>query len=52
MTIPLEEKDNGLLETLGQDEKKTFKGEVIQKDKIRLAIFELPALDQVKLISH
>jgi hypothetical protein len=52
LTIPLDEKDNGLLETVGQDEKKTFKGKVIQKDNVRLASFELPALDQVKLKSY
>jgi len=48
LTIPLDEDDEGVLETLGQDEKKTFKGKVVQKDKIRLATFELPALDRIK----
>jgi len=49
LTIPLNEEDDGVFETLGQDEKKTFKGKVIQKDKIKLATFELPALDRVNL---
>ena len=49
LTIPLDEDDEGLLETVGQDEKKTFTGKVIQKDKTRLATFELPALDRVEL---
>jgi len=48
LTIPLDEDDEGVLETLGQDEKKTFKGKVVQKDKIRLATFELPASDRIK----
>ena len=49
LTIPLDEEDDGVLEAIGQEKKKTFQGKVIQKDKIRLATFELPALDRIKL---
>ena len=52
LTIPLDEKDHGVLETLNQDKKKAFKGKVIQKDKIRLAAFQLPALNRVKFKSN
>jgi len=49
LTIPLDEKYNGELEAVIQDEKRLFEGKVIQKDKIRLVTFELPALHHVKL---
>ena len=49
LTIPIDDKDSGVLEILNPDEKKTFKGKVIQKDKIRLATFELPSLDRIKI---
>ena len=49
LTIPVDEKDNGVLETVSQDDKRLFKGQIIQKDKIRLATFELPAINRVKL---
>jgi hypothetical protein len=49
LTIPLDEKYNGALEAVIQDEKRLFEGKVIQKDKIRLVTFKLPALNRVKL---
>jgi hypothetical protein len=52
LTIPLGEKENGTFKILGQDQKKTMKGKVIQKDTTRLAIFELPALERVKFKSY
>ncbi len=49
LTIPITEKDNGVLEVIIGDEKILFNGEVMNKDKIRLATFELPALSRAKL---
>jgi len=49
LTIPIDDKDIGVMETIDLDEKKTFKGKVIQNDKIKMAIFELPALNREKL---
>ena len=48
LTLPLDEKDKGTLEAVIADEKILFKGEVTDKDKVRLATFELPALNRVK----
>jgi len=50
LTLPLDKEDDGVLKTVGQDEKITFNGKVLQKDKIRQATFELPALNRTKLI--
>ncbi len=49
LTIPITEKGNGVLEVKIGDEKILFNGEVMNKDKIRLATFELPALSRAKL---
>jgi hypothetical protein len=48
-TIPLDENEQGLLEGSVGGEKLSFNGQVVKKDKIRLARFELPALNRVKL---
>ena len=48
LTIPLSEKEKGVLESINQDQNRAFKGKVIKQDKIRLAAFELPALNRVK----
>jgi hypothetical protein len=51
LTIPIDESDMGILEAVIGDEKIPFEGEVLKKDKIRLATYELPALSRAKLLT-
>ncbi len=50
LTLPMDEKTQGALEVVGQGDKRSFKGKVVQKDDNRWVTFELPALHRVKLI--
>jgi hypothetical protein len=51
LTLPVAEDQNDkvILESVNSTEKKTFTGKVINLEKIKVAVFELPALNRVQL---
>jgi hypothetical protein len=52
LTFPLDENAQGVLEVISRDDERVVKGRVKQTGNIRLATFELPALERVKLKSY
>ena len=49
LTMPVNENDAGKLEIMNSKEAKIFQGNIVKEGGIRLATFELPALNRVKL---
>jgi len=49
LTVPIKEDESGILESVENADKITFKGKVIKKENIKMATFKLPALKRVKL---